>query len=212
MNNVIKDKEAPPFAVRGARSPGIILGGTAVALVACFVLEPGRLGASIVLEEHVGYMLRVTARLAFAAFLVAYAARPILQLTGVGRRLVSNRRFFGLSAALSQTVHFAYVVTYVATTQEAVSWVTLIFGVTGFVFFWAMALTSNDASRRRLGPWWSRLHLTGLHYIWLIFVYTFTMRAISDGHSISAAFASAGFVVLCLRITAYTNAGARRAA
>ena len=61
-------------------------------------------------------MLRVTARLAFAAFLVAYAARPILQLTGVGRRLVSNRRFFGLSAALSQTVHLAYVVTYIATT------------------------------------------------------------------------------------------------
>lgn len=54
--------------------------------------------------------LRVSARLAFIAFLLAYVARPWHELTGRGRWLILYRRYFGLAAALVHTVHFAYIV------------------------------------------------------------------------------------------------------
>ena len=37
------------------------------------------------MSEHIGYMLRVTARLGFGALLLAYVARPVVQLTSWGR-------------------------------------------------------------------------------------------------------------------------------
>jgi threonine/homoserine efflux transporter RhtA len=45
------------------------------------------------LREELGYALRMSARLAFAALLVAYIARPWQQLTGGGRWLLRHRRY-----------------------------------------------------------------------------------------------------------------------
>ena len=39
-----------------------------------------------------------------------------------------------------------------------------------------MALTSNNASQRRLGRTWHRLHLVGMHYVWFIFAFTYYGR------------------------------------
>ena len=40
------------------------------------------------LSEHIGYMLRVTARVGFGLLLLAYVARPFVQLNGWGRPLL----------------------------------------------------------------------------------------------------------------------------
>ena len=53
------------------------------------------------LREELGYGLRVSARLAFAALLIAYIARPWRQLAGGGRWLLRHRRYFGLAAPLT---------------------------------------------------------------------------------------------------------------
>ena len=62
------------------------------------------------LSDHIGYMLRVTARLSFGALLLAYVARPLVQLVGWGRPLLIQRRYIGLAAAASLTVHFGVAV------------------------------------------------------------------------------------------------------
>ena len=58
------------------------------------------------LAEHIGYMLRVTARLAFAVLLLAYVARPMAELLRSRRVLMRHRRYLGLAVALVMTVHF----------------------------------------------------------------------------------------------------------
>ncbi len=138
-------------------------------LLGCLVFAP----TFETVKEGYGYGLRVTARITFVFFLLAYIARPMVVLFRKGQWLVRHRRYLGVMAALSHTVHFGYVLLYFAATGEALEVTTIIFGGLGFVFFWIMALTSNDASVRALGMWWKRLHRTGMHYNWLIFAQTY---------------------------------------
>jgi DMSO/TMAO reductase YedYZ heme-binding membrane subunit len=44
------------------------------------------------------------------------------------------------------------------------------------VLAFALAVTSNDASQRRLRRWWKRLHQIGLHFIWLVFLLSYASR------------------------------------
>ena len=85
------------------------------------------------LREELGYGLRVSARLAFAALLIAYIARPWRQLTGGGRSLPQHRRYFGLAAALIHTVHFGYIVALFILTDEVLEVTTAIFGGLAYV-------------------------------------------------------------------------------
>ena len=89
------------------------------------------------MNDHIGYMLRVTARLAFGLLLLAYLARPIWQLSGQGKTLLNLRPYIGLAAALSHTVHFGYVWAYLTVTEEPTSWVTLVFGGAAFALLWS---------------------------------------------------------------------------
>ena len=59
----------------------------------------------IALEERHAYGLRVTARIAFAFFMLAYIARPLVQTFGTGHWLMRHRRHLGLAAALAHAVH-----------------------------------------------------------------------------------------------------------
>lgn len=156
---------------------GAIVGSTMVVIVVALVLAPSELTGI----DYYGYALRVTARVSVTLFMLAYVARPAVQALGVGRTLVRHRRYLGLSAALSHTVHFFYVVAYDRVTEQPADAVTWIFGGAGFVFFWLLAATSNDFAVRRLGRWWRRLHRAGMHYIWLVFFYTFLEAAASSG-------------------------------
>ena len=122
--------------------------------------------------EGYGYALRVTARVTMVFFLLAYVARPLVQLFGVGRWLVRQRRYLGLMAALSHTVHFGYVLLYEVSNEFPLDLITWTFGGLAFVLLWAMAATSNDILQKGMGAWWRRLHRFGMHYVWLIFVQT----------------------------------------
>jgi DMSO/TMAO reductase YedYZ heme-binding membrane subunit len=164
------------------------------------------------LREELGYALRVSARFAFFALLLAYIARPWQQLTGSGRWLLRHRRYFGLAAALTHTVHFGYIVALYVLTDEVLEAVTAVFGGLAYVMIWFMALTSNRASQQRLGTWWSRLHRFGMHYLWLIFMQSFAGRAIAEGDSLYVAIAAAGLAALMLRIAASLRQRFRRTA
>lgn len=131
--------------------------------------------------DYYGYGLRVTARVAVAFFLLAYVARPAVQMLGVGRWLVRHRRYLGLAAALTHTVHFGFVVAHDRVTDQPADWITWLLGGLAFVLFWVMAVTSNDTSVRALGAWWRRIHRFGMHYIWVVFFNTYLGAALGAG-------------------------------
>ena len=164
------------------------------------------------LSDHIGYMLRVTARLSFGALLLAYVARPLVQLVGWGRPLLIQRRYIGLAAAASLTVHFGYVAAFLITSGEPLDWVTGVFGGSAFALMWAMALTSTDPARRRLGAGWKRLHITGIHYVWLIFMQTFFGVAVESGSRWAEVMATLGLVALCIRLAAWLSQRFKRTA
>ena len=120
-------------------------------------------------KDYYGYGLRVTARIAFVFFMLAYLARPMVSVLGQGQWLVLHRCYLGLAAAIAHTVHFAYIVLYFQETGEEIELITIIFGGRAFVLFWFMSLTSNRLSQRVLGAWWGHLHTFGMHWIWIIF-------------------------------------------
>ena len=170
------------------------------------------LGGYLIMPEYAqaadasGYMLRVTARIAFAFLLLAYVARPLVQLFGVGRGLVRHRRYLGLSMAIAHTVHFYYVAELIIVHDMPVEPITYIFGGLAFVLMWLMAATSNDAAMRTLGRNWKRLHTFGLHYLWIIFMQSFVPRAfMPELNWLYLLISVAGFAALGLRIWAYTR-------
>ena len=164
------------------------------------------------LSEHIGYMLRVTARVGFGALLLAYVARPLVLLIGWGRPLLIQRRYIGLAAAASLTIHFGYVSAFLITSGEPLDWITGVFAGAAFALMWAMALTSTDAARRRLGAGWKRLHSIGIHYVWLIFMQTFIGVALESGSRWAEVMAALGLVALCIRMAGWLSQRFKRTA
>ncbi len=161
--------------------------------------------------DEVGYMLRVTARLAFALLMLAYIARPLQRQFGIGRTLVLHRRYIGLAMAFAHTVHFYYVVELALQTPEPLGWVTLIGGGLAFVLMWLMAMTSSDRAVALLGKQWRRLHTLGLHYLWLVFMQSFVGRlGPQDEYYLYALLTLWGVLGLLLRLWAYWSARLRR--
>lgn len=177
-----------------------LLAGTAIALLLSYLLMPD----FTELQDEVGYMLRATARLAFVFLLLAYVARPLVRLFGVGKVLLEHRRYLGLCMAMAHTVHFGYVVALAVALDGELGWITLVFGGLAFVLMWLMAATSNDAAQRALKSGWKRLHTFGLHYLWLVFMQSFVgVAASEDPYYLYTLLSLAGFAALALRVFAY---------
>ncbi len=148
---------------------------------------------------------RYTARVGFPLFILAYVARPLVDLTrsNWAKALLARRKWIGNGFALSHTVHlFAIVMLF----RELASWpepTLLISGSVAYALLYAMAATSNRAAMRMMGRWWKRLHRVGMHYIWLIFALGYAGRIFRDGTQVE------GVVFTTLAISA---AGTRLAA
>ena len=188
-----------------------ILTFAVLVMATAFAMAPGLTSANL-LAEHIGYMLRVTARLAFGLLLVAYIARPLTELLRSPNALLRHRRYLGLAVALVMTVHFAYVCTYLITSGENLDWLTGVFGGAAFVVLWLMAATSSNTARFKLGVAWHRLHGFGMHYVWLIFMQTFVGVALTTDSSWALAMSALGMVALSVRLAAWVAQRLRRTA
>ena len=115
------------------------------------------------------------------------------------------RRCVGLSAALSFNVHFGYVVSHLRLSGESLDPLTVVFDGAAFVLAWVMTLTSSRAARQKRSIYWRRLHLTGMHYLWLIYMQTFVGRVLA-GHSVWAeVMFLLGLVALGITLSAWLN-------
>lgn len=165
--------------------------------------------------EAVRQVIRLTARSSLLLFLAVYTASALATLapSGVGRWQARNRRWLGLSFALSHGLHGAAVAALVALAPE-LFWtltnpVSIAGGGLAYGFIVLMALTSWDGAVRILGrKAWDRLHRVGLHYIWLVFVVSYGKRVVAmPGYSV---FLVLLLAALALRIVAWRRAGAVR--
>ncbi|MEE2890894.1 MAG: hypothetical protein VX766_02000 [Pseudomonadota bacterium] len=177
------------------RRPGAIIGSAAFAalLGLLWAFGPGADPA-----RPFGPALVVTARVAAAYFLLAFSASALARLTPSARVLVANRRYLGLAFALVHGVHGLLVVAWAQTPEAELDPATLIGGGLAYGLAALMALTSNDASQRRLGAWWKRLHTVGAYWIWFVFALTFSGRAFEP--SLSQALLVLLIAALMLRV------------
>ena len=113
---------ATEASLRQFGSAPILLGSSILIMVVSYLAMP-----VYTVADEIGYMLRVTARLAFVLLILAYTATALMRLFRVGyvfslaRWLRKNRRYLGLSMALVHTVHFGYVVSLFVYTEAGVS-------------------------------------------------------------------------------------------
>lgn len=123
--------------------------------------------------------IRVTARTSLFFFILAFTASAVAQiwpgtLTSWIRR---NRRYLGLSFAASHGLHLIVIIT-LANYAPEVFWtlsnkVSIIAGSSGYFFIFLLAGTSFNRAVQWLGPkLWTQIHLFGLWFIWVSFIFT----------------------------------------
>lgn len=151
-------------------------------------------------------VVRATARTSLLLFTAAYIASSLRRLHRgrVTKWLLANRRYVGLSYAVSHTLHLAAIIALSRTAADfAVSATALVFGGLAYLLLYAMALTSSDRAIAAMGiTRWRRLHRTGMHYNWFIFAQSYLPRALVEPwlYAPAAALILGGFA---LRVAAF---------
>lgn len=133
--------------------------------------------------DGIRMLVRATARTSLLFFLLAFVAAAAWALWPAAptRWLRANRRYFGLSFAVSHGIHAAAL--YALLQMDPVLFmqltnpVTIASGLLAYTFILAMSATSFDRSARWIGPRaWRWLHTAGIYYIWISFVVAFGKR------------------------------------
>lgn len=137
--------------------------------------------------EGTRLVIRWTARTSVLLFLSAFTASALFRLAPghYTRWQVRNRRYIGLSFAVSHTIHLGAILALASQDQvlfwQLTNYGTLISGGLAYGFIFAMALTSFNRTAAMLGPRaWRWLHSAGAWYIWMSFVFTFGKRAVMN--------------------------------
>lgn len=134
--------------------------------------------------EGVRLVIRATARTSLVLFVLAFTASALVELSpgDFTRWLRRNRRYIGVSFAVSHFIHLAAIVT-LAVTDKALFWKltnisTIVLAGAAYLFIAAMAVTSFDRTAAWLGGRnWRLLHLLGGWYIWISFAVAVGKRA-----------------------------------
>lgn len=162
--------------------------------------------------------IRFTARVSVTMFLLAFTASSTFQLwpNAFTRWQRQNRRYFGLSFALSHFTHLGWILTLRAIAPAELAGTTVLTWLLGglaYVFIAAMTATSFDRTARALGPKaWMLLHTIGAYYVWLIFANSFISRALQMPGYILPALAVVGALMLRIAARVQRRRGAQRLA
>jgi hypothetical protein len=165
---------------RDALGGGRLVGIVSVLLLAMTVLILGSAGSG---EPGLRMLVRATARTSLVLFAGAFTASSLRRLwpTGATGWLLRQRRYLGLSFAVSHALHALAIGGLGLVLGDAfeVGAVTAIFGGGAYLMIVLMAATSFDRSAAWLGRRrWRLLHVVGVYWIWIIFANSYTSRAV----------------------------------
>ncbi len=120
-------------------------------------------------EQGMRMAIRATGRTSCILFLSAFVASSLHKLwsTPLSAWLLKNRRYLGISMAVSHTYHaIALFGLWIVTSGTAPSSNPL--GTLGYILLFAMTVTSFKRPAAWLGKrGWKILHSTGMHFFWL---------------------------------------------
>lgn len=187
--------------LNGWRLLGVVT--AALALAALFIL------ATVPGMDGVRLIIRITARSSFALFVMAFSASALVSLFPgtLTRWLRVNRRYLGLSFAVSHGIHGAAIVALAIADPDLfarlTNTATTVSGSIAYGFIAAMALTSFDRTAALIGRRaWVTLHAAGGWYLWVSFMVSFGKRAVHSGFH--QPFIAVLTAVLILKIAAWS--------
>ncbi len=157
-------------------------------------------------EAGIRLVIRATARTSVVLFTAAFVAASLNRAWPgtVSRWMLANRRYLGVSFAVSHLAHLLAIFALAGWSPARVAanagTPVLVLGGTAYAFILAMTATSFDRTAAWLGPRaWSRLHTTGVWIIWTVFFASFAPRAVES--ALYWPFALGLFAALLLRLT-----------
>jgi hypothetical protein len=136
-------------------------------------------------EQGMRSLLRASALTSLLLFCAAFAASSAQRLWRApwSRWLLRNRRYLGVSFAVSHTVHLVAILSLarILGDQFKIDTVTLVAGSLAYVILFAMTATSFDRSAAWLGRRaWVILHRTGMYFLWFVFFATYLPSAMKS--------------------------------
>jgi methionine sulfoxide reductase heme-binding subunit len=165
---------------RGYLEGWYLLGATSLVMAALAVWLASMRGFEV---EGVRMVVRYTARTSLLFFCLAFSASALQRLWGSAftRWQLRNRRYLGLSFAVSHLIHLIAIICFAVMAPplfaEATSPASFIFGGIGYALIIAMAATSFDRTAHAIGPRaWRILHTLGVYYLWFQFMISFGKR------------------------------------
>ncbi|MBI2963557.1 MAG: hypothetical protein HYY35_07365 [Deltaproteobacteria bacterium] len=160
--------------------------------------------------QGMGALLRATARTSALLLLAAFVATParVARPGPASRWLVENRRYIGVSFAVSHAVHLLAIIGLAVVARQGPGWNVAVLGGIGYLFIAAMTATSFDRTAAWLGQRrWKRLHTTGLYYLWMTFTLSFLGSASREPAAAAAAAALLGALAFRLWFRPAPGAG-----
>lgn len=150
--------------------PSFSILGTSIILFITF-------GGNDLNEQLLLLGLRRTARFSLLLFLVPYVSRPfyLIKKNKISRFLLKYRKEFGIGFGFSFFSHIALISLLFYTHSgselpESIGLDDFLIGIPGIVFVILMLITSFQAIKPLISiQLWSRIHLIGLHFVWIIF-------------------------------------------
>jgi methionine sulfoxide reductase heme-binding subunit len=149
---------------------------TGILSIALTAMALAFLGAHMGDVEGLRLVIRATARTSLVLFVLAFAAAAMAELvvndwTRWQRR---NRRYLGVSFAVSHFIHLGALIALAKVDQDLfwklTSLANIFLAGAAYVFLAAMTATSFDGAAAWLGMrHWRMLHLVGGWYIWISF-------------------------------------------
>ncbi|MEW6736228.1 MAG: hypothetical protein AB1489_33350 [Acidobacteriota bacterium] len=137
--------------------------------------------------EGIRAVIRVTARISLLLFCLAFSAAALHSSwpNAWTRWQRVNRRYLGVSFAVSHTVHAIGIISFAILAPEqfrqSVNLGSFIFGGTAYAFIIAMTATSFDKTASWIGTrMWRNLHSVGAHFIWLTFLISSGKRVVNS--------------------------------
>ena len=130
-------------------------------------------------EASYRVLIRFTARSSCILFLSAFTASALQRLkpTNLSNWLLRNRRYLGLSMAISHGFHAIAIAGVAVLTSKSMLGRDNLDASLGYVFIILMVITSFPLPAAILGRRnWKILHTLGMYYLWLSFTVAFGSR------------------------------------
>jgi hypothetical protein len=129
-------------------------------------------------EQGMRMAIRATGRTSTILFLSAFVASSLHKLwsTPLSAGLLKNRRYLGVSMAVSHSYHAIALFGLWFVTSGAAPHLDPL-GTFGYVLLIAMTVTSFERPASWLGKrGWKILHTTGMHFFWLGFLFEYSFK------------------------------------